>query len=91
MVAHDVSEAAYVSQWVYVLTSRPAWGAWEVPVPFGRVRERSLTREAAFLEPRDAVQDMPIDQVADVWIPTVGPMGTRRRRVIRRCARASRP
>ena len=34
-------------------------------MPFGRLRERSLTREAPFLDLRDAVQGMLIDQVTD--------------------------
>ena len=49
-----------------MLTSRPGRVAWEVPVPFGRHRERSLTRKAPFLDLRDAAQDMLIDQVTDV-------------------------
>ena len=75
MVTHDVSEAVYVSQRVYVFTSRPGRIASEVPVPFGRARERALTRDPAFLDLRDSVQDVLISQVervGDADLPTAG-------------------
>ena len=35
MVTHDVAEAVYLSQRIYVLSSRPGRVAEEIEVPFG--------------------------------------------------------
>jgi NitT/TauT family transport system ATP-binding protein len=50
MVTHDVEEAVYLSNRVYVLSSRPGRVAAELAVPFGRDRDRSLLRDQAFRE-----------------------------------------
>ncbi|MEA2828101.1 MAG: NitT/TauT family transport system ATP-binding protein [Actinomycetota bacterium] len=50
MVTHDVEEAVYLSNRVYVLTSRPGRVAAELAVPFGPGRERSLLRDQTFRE-----------------------------------------
>jgi NitT/TauT family transport system ATP-binding protein len=50
MVTHDVEEAVYLSNRVYVLSSRPGRVAAELAVPFGPGRDGSLLREPAFHE-----------------------------------------
>ena len=50
MVTHDVEEAVYLSNRVYVLSSRPGQVAAEMAVPFGPGRERSLLRDKTFRE-----------------------------------------
>ena len=64
MVTHDVEEAVYLASRVYVLTSHPGRVAAEVPVPFGPDdRVPALKRDPAFLDLRDQVQDLLLDQV----------------------------
>jgi NitT/TauT family transport system ATP-binding protein len=63
MVTHDVEEAVYLASRVYVLTSHPGRVAAEVPVPFGPDRTAALKRDPAFLDLRDRVQDLLLDQV----------------------------
>ena len=63
MVTHDVEEAVYLSGRVYVLTSHPGRVAAEVPVPLPADRGPSVKRDALFLDLRDQVQDILIDQV----------------------------
>ena len=64
MVTHDVEEAVYLASRVYVLTSHPGRVAAEMPVPFGPDdRVPALKRETAFLDVRDMVQDLLLDQV----------------------------
>jgi NitT/TauT family transport system ATP-binding protein len=48
MVTHDVEEAVYLSNRVYVLSSRPGRVAAELAVPFGGGRRRSLLRDQEF-------------------------------------------
>jgi NitT/TauT family transport system ATP-binding protein len=63
MVTHDVEEAVYLAGRVYVLTSHPGRVAAEVPVPLSADRGPSITRDPLFLDLRDQVQDILIDQV----------------------------
>ena len=63
MVTHDVEEAVYLSGRVYVLTSHPGRVAAEVPVPLPADRGPSIKRDPLFLDLRDQVQDILIDQV----------------------------
>src|SRR3546814_20089742 len=42
MVTHDVEEAIYLSQRIYVLTSRPGRVGAVIDVPFGRSEERRV-------------------------------------------------
>jgi NitT/TauT family transport system ATP-binding protein len=63
MVTHDVEEAVYLAGRVYVLTSHPGRVAAEVPVPLPAERGPSITRDPLFLDLRDQVQDILIDQV----------------------------
>ncbi|MGH9188822.1 MAG: ABC transporter ATP-binding protein [Acidimicrobiales bacterium] len=48
MVTHDVEEALFLSQRIYVLSSRPGRVAAEVPVGFGPDRTHDLLREPVF-------------------------------------------
>jgi NitT/TauT family transport system ATP-binding protein len=58
MVTHDVEEAVYLSNRVYVLSSRPGRVAAELAVPFGPGRDRSLLREPAFHELCWSIDDL---------------------------------
>jgi NitT/TauT family transport system ATP-binding protein len=48
LITHDVEEAVYLSDEVFVFTSRPAHVREVVPVPFARPRPHELRREPAF-------------------------------------------
>jgi NitT/TauT family transport system ATP-binding protein len=58
MVTHDVGEAIYLSQRVYVLSTRPGRVAAEVEVPFGPSRGPDVQRDARFLDLRDEIEDL---------------------------------
>ena len=57
MVTHDVSEAIYLSQRVYVLASRPGRVAEEIVVPFGDARGPLVLRDPRFLDLRDEIEE----------------------------------
>ena len=57
MVTHDVSEAIYLSNRIYVMSARPGRVAEEIVVPFG-TRGPEITRETRFLDLRDEVEDL---------------------------------
>ena len=58
MVTHDVSEALYLSQRVYVLSSRPGRVIEEVTVPFPGPRGPAVQRDKRFLDVRDEIEDL---------------------------------
>jgi ABC-type nitrate/sulfonate/bicarbonate transport system ATPase subunit len=58
MITHDVSEAVYLSDRIYVLSSRPGRVAEEITVPFQRHRGPNLLRDARFLDLRDEIDDL---------------------------------
>jgi len=58
MVTHDVAEAVYLSQRVYVLSARPGRVAEEIEVPFGETRGPQITRDVRFLDLRDEIADL---------------------------------
>ena len=58
MVTHDVAEAVYLSQRVYVLSARPGRVADEIVVPFGDRRGPQITRDIRFLDLRDEIADL---------------------------------
>jgi NitT/TauT family transport system ATP-binding protein len=66
MVTHDVEEAVYLSNRVYVLSSRPGQVAAELAVPFGRGRDRSLLRDQTFRELCWSIDDLLGPQEAPV-------------------------
>ena len=57
MVTHDVSEAIYLSQRIYVFAARPGRVAEEVVVPFGGSRGPSVLRDPRFLDLREEIED----------------------------------
>jgi NitT/TauT family transport system ATP-binding protein len=58
MVTHDVEEAIYLSQRVYVLAARPGRVAAEVDIPFGHDRGPNIKRDPRFLDLRDELSDL---------------------------------
>ncbi len=58
LVTHDIDEAIYVSQRVYVLSSRPGRVAAGIEIPFGPVRNSTVKRDPRFLDLRDEIQDL---------------------------------
>jgi len=58
MVTHDVEEAIYLSQRVYVLAARPGRVAAEVGIPFGHDRGPNIKRDPRFLDLRDELSDL---------------------------------
>jgi NitT/TauT family transport system ATP-binding protein len=58
MVTHDVEEAIYLSQRIYVMAARPGRVASEVLVPFGNSRGPSVKRDPRFLDLRDELGDL---------------------------------
>jgi len=49
-VTHDVDEAIYLADRIYVLCARPGTIVEDVPVPFGRPRDPSMKQEPLFHE-----------------------------------------
>ncbi len=58
MVTHDVGEAVYLSQRVYVLSARPGRVAEEVRVPFEGTRGPDVKRDVRFLDLHDEIAEM---------------------------------
>jgi NitT/TauT family transport system ATP-binding protein len=58
MVTHDVTEAVYLSQRIYVLSARPGRVAEEIVVPFGDHRGPLVQRDPRFLDLRDEIEDL---------------------------------
>lgn len=53
MVTHDVEEAVYLSNRIYVMEARPGRIAEEIDVPFGSSRGPAIKRDPRFLDLRD--------------------------------------
>jgi NitT/TauT family transport system ATP-binding protein len=66
MVTHDVEEAIFLAQRIYVLSSHPGRVRQEIVVPFGEDRPRTIRREALFLDLRDEIQDLLLAEAAEV-------------------------
>jgi NitT/TauT family transport system ATP-binding protein len=58
LVTHDVEEAIYLAQRIYVFTSHPGRVAEEIDIPFGRSRGPHIKREPRFLDLRDEIQEL---------------------------------
>lgn len=58
MVTHDVEEAIYLSNRIYVMAARPGRVADEVEVPFGAQRGPAIMRDPRFLDLRDELSDL---------------------------------
>ncbi len=65
LVTHDVEEAIYLSQRVYVLASRPGRVRAEIDIPFGRNRGALVRRDRRFLDLRDEIEDLLTSPLAD--------------------------
>jgi ABC-type nitrate/sulfonate/bicarbonate transport system ATPase subunit len=66
MVTHDVEEALYLSQRIYVLASHPGRVKREVVVPFGGQRPPEIRRDTAFLDLRDEIRALLLAEVVEV-------------------------
>jgi NitT/TauT family transport system ATP-binding protein len=58
LVTHDVEEAVFLSQRIYVLSSHPGRVMEEVAVPFAADRTRAVLREPAFHALTDDLRDL---------------------------------
>ncbi|HEX3621298.1 MAG TPA: ABC transporter ATP-binding protein [Acidimicrobiales bacterium] len=58
LVTHDVEEAVFLAQRIYVLSSHPGRVMEEVTVPFGADRTRAVLREPAFHGLTDDLRDL---------------------------------
>jgi NitT/TauT family transport system ATP-binding protein len=58
MVTHDVEEAVFLSQRIYVLSSHPGRVAAELTIPFPPERPRELLRDGRFQDLCAEVDDL---------------------------------
>jgi NitT/TauT family transport system ATP-binding protein len=65
MVTHDVEEALYLSQRIYAFSSRPGRVKREVQAPFGQGRTRAIRRDPVFLDLREDVQSLLLDEAGE--------------------------
>jgi NitT/TauT family transport system ATP-binding protein len=65
MVTHDVDEALFLAQRVYVLSSHPGRVKRELELPFGEERAPELRRQAEFLDLRQQVLELLLTEVAE--------------------------
>ncbi len=49
-VTHDVEEALYLADRIYILSARPGTIVEDVPVPFGRPRDPAIKQSKEFQE-----------------------------------------
>jgi NitT/TauT family transport system ATP-binding protein len=66
MVTHDVEEAIFLGQRIYVLASHPGRVKREIEVPFGADRSNMIRREERFLDLRDEVRGLLLAEVVEV-------------------------
>ena len=57
-VTHDIDEALYLAQRVYVFSSHPGRVQATIQVPFGHARSTAIKRDQRFLDLRDDIEDM---------------------------------
>ena len=55
-VTHDIEEAVYLSDRIYILSERPATVAKEVTVEIERPRDKSILEDARFMQMRKSIQ-----------------------------------
>jgi NitT/TauT family transport system ATP-binding protein len=58
MVTHDVEEAVFLSQRIYVMSAHPGRISEEIVVPFPKERERHLMRDASFQHVCERIDDL---------------------------------
>jgi NitT/TauT family transport system ATP-binding protein len=66
MVTHDVEEAIFLSQRIYVLSSHPGRVKREIVVPFGSDRSAGIRRDERFLDLRDEIQGMLLGEAVEL-------------------------
>ncbi|MBV9469534.1 MAG: ABC transporter ATP-binding protein [Abitibacteriaceae bacterium] len=57
-ITHDIDEAVYLSDRIFVMTARPGHFKAEITVPFGQEREDALRNSLEFLEIRKQVHEL---------------------------------
>lgn len=65
MVTHDVEEALFLSERIYVLSSHPGRVKREITLPFGDNRSQQLRRQTDFLDLRDDIHELLFAEIAD--------------------------
>jgi ABC-type nitrate/sulfonate/bicarbonate transport system ATPase subunit len=58
MVTHDIEEAIYLAQRIYVLAARPGRVASTIDIPFGSARGPTTKRDPRFLDLRDELSEL---------------------------------
>jgi NitT/TauT family transport system ATP-binding protein len=66
MVTHDVEEAIFLAQRIYVLSSHPGRVKREIVVPFGPDRHPEIRREESFLDLRDEIRGLLLAETVEV-------------------------
>jgi len=66
MVTHDVEEAIFLSQRIYVLSSHPGRVRREIAVPFGAERRPEIRRDESFLDLRDEIRGLLLAETVEV-------------------------
>jgi NitT/TauT family transport system ATP-binding protein len=66
MVTHDVEEAIFLGQRIYVLSSHPGRVKREISIPFGAERPPSIRRDEAFLDLRDEIRSLLLAEAVEV-------------------------
>jgi NitT/TauT family transport system ATP-binding protein len=66
MVTHDVEEAIYLAQRIYVLSSHPGRVKREIEVPFGAERDAAIRRDERFLDLRDEIRGLLLAEAVEV-------------------------
>lgn len=66
MVTHDVEEALFLAQRIYVFSSHPGRVRREVIVPFGTERQPSIRRDSRFLDLRDEIHGLLLAEAVEV-------------------------
>jgi ABC-type nitrate/sulfonate/bicarbonate transport system ATPase subunit len=66
LVTHDVEEAMYLSQRIYVFSSHPGRIKREIMLPFSEMRDRSVERTGEFLDLRDEIHALLMPEAVEV-------------------------
>ena len=66
MVTHDVEEALFLSQRIYVLSSHPGRVKQEIALPFGADHDPAIRRDPRFLDLREQIHQLLTAEVAEV-------------------------
>ncbi len=66
MVTHDVEEALFLSQRLYVLSSHPGRVKREITLSFGRDHDPAIRRDPRFLNLREEISQLLVAEVVDV-------------------------